>query len=448
MCYPNEFNALVEQIKLAYAGHFASEKVINQFILNGGWKARKNGRDLSIRTNYREQEEKNQLSITILHPRTDWHQWIKTIGVLQNEATPFMIDFRGEIQTFSLEEEEDAITVRIDIATAKSNPLFVKLLKNVFRKVASCVQCRVCEADCHNGALHMDNGQVIIDDTCLHCSMCHKVEKGCLVYKSLERPKGLSKMGAKNQSLNCYSHHAPRMDWFVQFFKYKENFNNLNSLGTNMQDFFKRFLKDAGLMANNVMGKTANSIDRVGLEDEMSWGLMLSNLVYSPQFNWFVNRINFNETYQKDYVLSILVDDGAKESWVSDIWSSFTRISDLPFSKVGFGFMTKDGKKSVAITRRAWQSPAPLVILYSLYKYAEACGSYYQFSLSRLYDEGVDSDGVSPARIFGIEQEKMKQILNGLSVSLSDYINVAFTFDLDNITLKADKTSEDVLALF
>lgn len=42
----------------------------------------------------------------------------------------------------------------------------------------------------------------------------------------------------------------------------------------------------------------------------------------------------------------------------------------------------------------------------------------------------------------------MEKILNGLSVNYPDFISASFTLDLDNITLKSDKTSEDVLQLF
>ena len=28
-----------------------------------------------------------------------------------------------------------------------------------------------------------------------------------------------------NKSLNCYSHHAPKADWFKQYFEYKNDFD-------------------------------------------------------------------------------------------------------------------------------------------------------------------------------------------------------------------------------
>ena len=88
------------------------------------------------------------------------------------------------------------------------------------------------------------------------------------------------------------------------------------------------------------------------------------------------------------------------------------------------------------------------MILYSLYKFAEACGDYYQFTLNRLLDHSVDSDGVSPTEIFNLERDTMEKILTGLNINHPDFITVQFNLDLDTITLNADKTSADVLALF
>lgn len=446
--YPNEFDNLISFIKNSYSDNFTSSDKLSEFITNGGWKARKNGRDINIMLNYSEYEKNGKTYLEIKSPTTEWQEWIKTIGVLSSPCSPYTIVHKGKPFVFELEKNNDDIAVSFDTYVSKIDSAFVKLFKNVFKKTACCVSCKVCEADCHNGSLHMVNGNVFIDDTCLHCSQCHNVEKGCLVYKSIEKIKGINNMKNKNQSLNCYSHHAPKMDWFVQFFKYKTEFDNNHSLGTNMYDFFKRFLRDSGLIIGNEFSPFANTLDKLGLESESVWALMFVNLSYTPQINWFVRRINFNEVATKEFVLNTLVEDGAKESWVSDIWSSFSRIADLPFSNIGFCNMLKDGKKVNALSRTPWATPDSRVILYSLYKFAEACDGFYQFTLSRLMDTDVDSDGVGPYQIFGIEKEEMVQILKGLSVNYPEFIDASFTHDLDNITLKEDKSSKDVLMLF
>lgn len=223
VCYPNEFDSLMNNIREVYAHNFQSEKKLDEFIRNGGWKARKNGRDLPFELNYKEKSDARSFYIIIDNPKTDWRQWIKTIGVIKNDRSPYIIDFRGDEYKFEVKENDKHIELKYDVSLAKKAPLFTKFLKNVFRKTACCIGCKECEADCHNGMLHMKNGNVIVDDGCMHCSQCHKVDKGCLVYKSLEMPKGGTRMG-KTQSLNCFSHHAPKMEWMEQYFAFKNEF--------------------------------------------------------------------------------------------------------------------------------------------------------------------------------------------------------------------------------
>ena len=445
--YPKEFDSLINTIKYMYRESFSSESALNDFIANGGWKARKNGRDINIQLNYSESSEKGYGIIKVNRAKTPWREWIKTIGVLLNDTSPFQILFKNQQYIFEVIENDNNLEVRYDISLSKQNPLFVKLLKNVFRKSACCVGCRECEADCHNGCISMKNGKLQISENCVHCSQCHKVEKGCLVYKSLEMPKGGLKMSA-TKSLNCYSHHAPKMEWFTQYFTLKNDFDENHSLGSQMYSFFKRFLRDAELLDASGFSYTAHVIDRLGLDNDCSWAIMLTNLAYTPQINWVVKRLHINEAYGKDYTLSLLVADGAKESWVKDIWSSFARLADLPLGTVGFGYPSKEKGRMVAITRMPWQNPNPLVILYSLYKFAEACGDYYQFTLSRLLNHDIESDGVSPTEIFGLDRNQMEKILNGLTINYPNFINASFTLDLDNITLNSEKTSQDVLSLF
>jgi len=445
--YPDEFDKFNHIIENMYQKSFTSREALNNFVASGGWKARKNGRDLPIEIGYSESKTNRKQVLNINSPRTDWKEWIKTIGVLLNDTSPYTILFRNKEHQFDLIETNNGYRVYIEEDLAKSDPLFVKLLKNVFRKAACCINCHECEADCHNGCITMRDGQVRISDKCVHCAECHKVDKGCLIYKSLEMPKGGLIMSA-NKSLNCYSHHAPKMEWFTQYFNYKNEFDQKHSLGSQMYSFFRRFLRDAGLLDEGGFSNTAKVIDNLGLENLSSWGIMLVNLSYTPQINWYVKRLNMLETYNKEYTLSLLVNDGAKESWVNDIWSSFGRFVELPFNEVGMGHAEKEKRHIVSVTRTPWQNPDPRVILYSLYKFAEGCGGYYQFTLGRLLNHEIDSDGVSPTEIFGIDRDQMEKLLTGLSVNYPEFINASFTLDLDNITLRSDKTSEDVLTLF
>jgi phosphoadenosine phosphosulfate reductase len=88
------------------------------------------------------------------------------------------------------------------------------------------------------------------------------------------------------------------------------------------------------------------------------------------------------------------------------------------------------------------------VLLYGLFKFAEKCGDYKEFTLSTLLNDDIERDGISPTRIFGLTREDARPMLEGLSAKYSGFINASFTHGLDRITLSGEKTSRDVLELF
>lgn len=448
-CYSEQAEPLVNAIKKAYRKTFANEKQLTQFIEAGGWKARKNGRDIDIPINYKETRGKdNSMLIQVDAPKTNWKQWIKTIGILANEQSPYTIKYKGDIISFEVEETNNKLTVFVSAAVCRENAEFVKMLKNVFRKAACCVACRECQADCPYGNLSFNSGKVEISDDCRHCALCHKVEKGCLVYKSLEEVKGGFKMSGKKASLNSYSHFAPKKDWIKQYFTYKNDFDANHDLGSQMYSFFRRFLRDAELLDCNGFSRTAEICESVGYESEKAWGIIFTNLCYTPQTNWYVKSTEFDCKYSKALLSSLMIESGAKESWTNDVFSAISKISELPIGNIGYGSVIKDKKKVSGIIRSAWQEPVPEVILYSLFRFAEACDGYYQFSLSILMDNSIEREGISPTRIFGLDRGTMIALLNYLSTHYPEFIRASFTLDLETITLSDDKTADDVLELF
>ncbi len=447
-CYQKSYDVFVNIIRDLYSDKMPSESRITEFLENVGWKARMNGRDISIQIGCREECNSDYHIIHVINQKNDWKEWIKTIGVLVNDSSPYQIKYNDKIYSFSIVDKEEGYDVLIPVALTKKDAVFVKYLKNVFYKSACCIGCKECAADCHNGFISFRNGKVFISDNCHHCAQCHKVDRGCLIYKSLELPKGDNKM--KSKSLNCYSTHAPLIEWFVEFFDKKDDFFVAPSINGPKVGFFTTFLKHADLLKDGKFSDVSEIICKYGLDNETSWALMLANLAYTPEFNWYIKNIDFNEYLNKQYIISKLEENEncANERAANDIFRSYLRILDLDFNKVGLGTYDVSDKKNPILIRTPWYDPNPIVILYSLYKFAENCGNYYQFSLKRLLNHDIESEGISPSEIFGLDKETMEKILQGLSINYSDYISVSFTLDLDNINLKSDKKSEDVLKLF
>ena len=182
---------------------------------------------------------------------------------------------------------------------------------------------------------------------------------------------------------------------------------------------------------------------------------MLCNLAYTPQFMWWIKNIDLNHTYTQieldEMLKELTLTDNSRKNVISAMKNIFNSNPVLSY-ELGLGTVSIETKGRntylIDVTRSSWRNPKPEVILYSLYKFAEACGGYYQFTLNRLLDFDVESDGISPAEIFGLDRNVMEKILNGLNINYPDFITAQFNLDLDTITLNANKTSTDVLALF
>ena len=250
----------------------------------------------------------------------------------------------------------------------------------------------------------------------------------------------------KSTTLNAYSHFSPKREWIEQYFEFKDDFKSKHTLGTNMYALFLRFLRDAGLMESNRFSRLASILDNLGLNNEIVWGILLVNLAHSRQVQWVVTNVPFNKEMTKAEMVLRLIEDGANQNWVNDVYSSIARLGDLPFGDIGFGKVTKIKRESW-FERTVWTTPVPEVVLYSLFKFAEVCGDYYQFTLSYLMDETIERDGVSPTTIFGLDRDTMIRIVNGLAINYPEFISASFSFDLDTITLRKDKKAEDVLNL-
>lgn len=438
--------------------NLSSDEAVKEFMDIGGWKARRSGKELSIAKNLSIDEfEKGVLTITTYANATDWKEWIKTVGKVS-----FLTDgdveviFEGHPYKIKQTVENDRTIFTVNIGTnTKRDIYFMSALKTIFRKSAYCIGCGVCEANCPHGFISLHDGIVEIDDRCVKCRKCHDIFHGCLLANSMRLPKGEKKMG----SVDRYGNMGIEYDWVRKYMENTEDFwNSAHGLGTNMVKYLKSFLSDSGIAVRKksdyVLTDFGQKVKQLGVEDVNAWGLMVSNLVYTSEYNWWVKNTVVDQTYTPVAIMAMLGDDmtvNSKKNIVSAYKNIFISTEQVG-TELGLGlcdYQLKNGKRYLeSITRGKWKNPDPRVILYSLFKFAEACGDYYQFTLKRLLNHDIESDGISPTQIFGLDRNTMEKLLTGLSVNYPEFINASFTLDLDNITLREGKTSQDVLELF
>ncbi len=434
---------------------FSTQKDVTEFMETSGWKARRSGRELNIaEENCIENTENGVLTVTLVKERTDWREWLKTMGdIIDISDNAIELIFNKKTYRISRRTEGAKQMFSVDLSSnTKDDILFGSVLKTVFRKSAYCIGCHVCEANCPNGYITMQEGRVSIDDRCVKCRKCHDVFHGCLVANSLRLPKGDKKMG----SIDRYGNIGIEYGWVVDYFSKGDNFWEDNGLGINKIKNMKSFLSDTGATVpkKNTMSPFGKKIADIGIGTEAAWGLLVSNLVYTSEFNWWVMNIKPGQTYTPTQLVSMLSEQVTSENSQKHIVSAYKNIfasNEILGRTLGLGVCTlKDGSSNrvlLDIRRGSWREPDPRVILYSLYKFAEKCGTY-QFRLSTLMDDTIERDGISPTRIFGLDRDTMISLLNGLTVNYIGFIDASFTLGLETITLRSEKTPDDVLALF
>lgn len=430
--YPSEVKKYVDLIKMMDARDKDNDQALNTYVSLGGWNARKNGRDLTInKQKYKDEVKEGQIIITVKDPATDWCEWIKTLGEL-----PF---------DYSFEESEKGYIVTCDAALLKKYPREVKKFKQVFHKAAYCNGCRVCETNCRQGCITFDHGLEI--NNCVHCGQCHEIDDGCLLFHSLRTSTGGT---MKDKSINSFANHAPKVEWIREFFELGNDYWDNNTLNKkNQEPKVKRFLRESGVIDKD--SKCVGLFDlitSIGWESETSWGIMAINFVENPQFAWYVNNLDVGIYYDREKVRDLLMAEGVSKGDTTSIVNAFKRFCELPMgTSLNWGFVVDNGNQIASICRTKCVISDNRVVLYALYKFAEKCNDYKEFTLAWMMNDDIDRAGISPTRLFGLEYEETKSILMGLSAKYSEFINATFTNDLDKISL-TDKTSRDVLRLF
>ena len=477
--YPDNTDLFINKIITTSGKNFSKENY-DRFVEQGYWRTRKSGRELNFGHDKHVFEiVKGQNVITVQKKNEYWKEWAKTIGQVTSLGDgEFSIAYEGKsyaIRTISTQEGGEQFTFP-NIENSKSDIKFLSLFKSVIIKSVYCVNCGYCAAECKSGCIDMANG-VHISNQCKHCFSCHDIYSHCLRYNSIK-----NRIGAKVMTgLDRYYSFGIKENWLRVYFDYEGTSSFWKSDGdgevpNKKKDAFLNFVKDAGLVDEDKSlkgkeykyikykpNKFAEKMFSLGVDDESMWAYLMCNLVYaedSEEFRWFIKNIPFSETSTPESIKlrldEVMENDksGLGKRNICDALKSF--LIKTPFGKqLGLGSVidyeekvSSNGRETITLNyfvRGSWKNPDEKVILYALYKFAEACGNYRQFTLTRLLDTTVESAGISPTQIFGLNRETMEKILNGLTFNYPDLIEARFTLGLDNITLKSDKTANEIL---
>ena len=227
-------------------------------------------------------------------------------------------------------------------------------------------------------------------------------------------------------------------DWF-------EN----NNLGNRQKESLKVWLKDADLLGNNntstKLAKLLSNI--VTFNESLIWEVIWVNLYYNVNLiKWYINSIVWGEVFSsKELVEKIIqADPNSKEKTTQNSISSLFNLFDTsPIGKeLKIGIIEKRGRERF-VKKLGTDEIHPLAVAYSLYKAAEHIGRR-DFTVSELYRK--DFEG-GPYKMFGISRDKLERILRGLQEDKNQILRVDLVADLDNIYLRYDLTSLDIVKI-
>ena len=429
-----------------------SEKDLTTFITTGQWKKRAGGRGLDTNgTSILFYSEDNFLKVTLRKPRENALEWFKTLGELYykkegEHGKTGEIKIRDETLQFIITYDND--TQKIEITT-NMDPSTKEMIKKVLYKTTYCVHCGACVEECPTQALSINSKVKINTDLCIHCRNClNFVDKGCLSAKSLVIYGGEKSMKKDRIATSKFQNFGLRRNWLEFYLQNLQDWFSKTNLGNRQIESLKTWLRESELMKQNKPTITAELLSGIlSKNGPFVWGVIWTNLYYNVNLiRWYVDTFDWGIILsKKELVAKLLEDDSsAKEKTADNAISSLLNLFDS--SPIGremkIGIIERRGNTRY-VKKIGMEEIDPLVVAYTLYKVAEHTGRR-NLTVSELYLRNFPG---GPYKLFGLPKERLERMLRGLQEDQHHILRVDLIADLDNIYLRDDVSSLDILKI-
>ena len=449
--YQRDMEGLIDKLRSYAIASGVDLSDADRYVEDGNWKRRAGGRYLPKGGNkVFEKHKGDDIIFTLRQPSENWQVWAKTIGrQVRTGVDKGFVEREGIVYPYVIRRFDNSVVVEV-AGLAKADRYVLSAFRAVAVKSSYCCHCQACQVECPTGALDT-RVQVQIDDECTACGACLDLQgKTCLAFTSLKTSDGGLRMDkARRKPLHTYHHFGMRKEWLGMFLVYLENWLSHNDLGVCQVGSMLMWLRHAELITGSrkSIGLTdlTAKLATYGQDSPLTWAIIWTNLARnSAPVQWYCKEVPWGITLtKKQSVIKIGETYSQSRSTRSNaIRALFGLLTKTPLgSNLGLGEKTDVGKE-LALYKKGWQDPDPVSILYSLYRYAEKTGRY-ELTVRELY-EGADE---GPYALFGVQKEKLKGILQGLSAHNNGFIRVNIVRDLDNIFLRNTCKATEVLDL-
>jgi len=438
---------------------------IENYIRTGRWKMRAGGRYLHTNANVNFMSVAPDFKAILTAPKENLLMWMRVLGDMNihqdGNITDIDLKHQKQIYKCRLEEKGDSQVLEVYGIDPK-DIVFVSHLKKVCYKATYCVHCEVCEVECPTGALSVVPRATINKEKCVHCLKCIDFDgKGCHAASSISTSdtsimtnqiKNVAQ-GSKS-GINRYNDGmGMRENWVEKYFDTYESFFDNNEHGLNPKYQIPPFIN--WLREAYILNAEDKNISEAGqymakayrAKTQTVWELIFIGLCYNSEIcSWFHSAINYNRSYTREE-MDIILQDSYPELKDRTLRNPFNSLlntfKESPLgSSIPVGVLGKEQNK-VTLIRQPHDGISLVALAYSLYRYAER-KKRYSLNVSEFYDEN-QTEGIY--RQFGISKDTLESLLLSLQEESNHVLRVELNMGLDNIILREDLTSVDVLKL-
>ena len=438
---------------------------IENYIRTGRWKMRAGGRYLHTNANVNFMSVAPDFKAIITAPKENLLMWMRVLGDMNihQDGNITDIDLKHQKQIYKCRLEEKSNSQVLEVCGIDPKDIvFVSHLKKVCYKATYCVHCEVCEVECPTGALSVVPRATINKEKCVHCLKCIDFDgKGCHAASSISTSdtsimtnqiKNVAQ-GSKS-GINRYNDGmGMREKWVEKYFDTYESFFDNNEHGLNPKyqiPPFINWLRESYIL--NAEDKNISEVGQYMAKAYRTKALTVWELIYiglcdnSEICSWFHSAIDFNRSYTREE-MDIILQDSYPELKDRTLRNPFNSLlntfKESPLgTSIPVGVLGKEQNK-VTLIRQPHNNISLEGLAYSLYRYAER-KKRYSLNVSEFYDEN-QTEGIY--RQFGISKETLESLLLSLQEESNHVLRVELNMGLDNIILREDLTSVDILKL-
>ena len=247
-------------------------------------------------------------------------------------------------------------------------------------------------------------------------------------------------------SVKAYKTFGLRNEWISEYFAAPSEFWQTNTLGTAQLDSFKGWLKDASVLdAKNHITPLGELLKYIFENDlTLVWEVLWIELSqHSYVVNWFINNIQFDQTYNNKVLCELMISSGAPAEKTTIKAAIGALVQLFARSPIGEDFCQKVEITKNDFVRKTYDDLSREAVAYSLYRYAESVGT----KSLRVSDFYQDDSWQGVYREFGISRRTFESQLRSLNSDTNRVLVAELNMGLDSITLREDLNALDALRI-